>query len=337
MVRGSRSGRERGRAPGGARARDGAGGPGTGRFPRLTARAPRPARGPRPRRALRWGVGCFVDDEGGYTSVAAAVALLVCLALTFSLVQVGWTGSRAARCQTVADAAALSGARAVRAYSTVAQVVDATVLTLGLCGLVTLGAGLVTSLVPGMGAAGLRVCDAGRRVLDGRRDLARSASTGLETLEGALPAAIASNAWATVEANDGGAVDYAGAALAYPAESKSVFSAPDDVDGADVANKAQEAARASDECKEAVEARDEALERGWRADCVDDPSCLASRAGSLAGLTAAENPVYPHPEGWNFGVPLARARCYYAARLASEAPAAGSLDAKVDSALRRAY
>lgn len=336
MVRGSRSGRERGRGLGAFRvlraARTPGRGKGSNRFP--GCRRP-PVR--RPDRTLRWGVGCFVDDEGGYTSVAAAVALLVCLALTFSLVQVGWTGSRAARCQTVADAAALSGARAVRAYSTVAQVMDATVLTLGLCGLVTLGAGLVTSLVPGMGTAGLKVCDVGRRVLDGRRELAHSAATGLEALEAALPAAVASNAWATVEANDGGAVNYAGAALAFPAESKSVFGTPDDVDGADVAAKAQEAAQASDECKEAVEARDEALERGWHADCVDDPSCLSSRAGSLAGLAGADNPVYPHPEGWNFGVPLARARAYYAARLASEAPATGSLDAKVDSALRRAY
>lgn len=286
---------------------------------------------------LRWGISAFVDDEGGHTSVAVACALLVSLALVFSLAQVQWMAARSADVQAVADACALSGARAVRAFSTVAQVVDATVLSLGVCGLTVLGAGIVTGLVPGMGAAGVSVADAGRSILQGRRELASSASEGLKALEAALPAAVASNGWATAGANGAGSVRYAGVALAFPAESRSVWTQVGDVDDAALAGAADDAAGLSDEAAERRREADAALEAGWRADCVDAPSCLWGRASSLAGLPAVENPRHLHMEGWNFGVPLLRARAYYAARLAAEAPDGDGAAAQADSARRRAY
>lgn len=286
---------------------------------------------------LRWGIETFVDDEGGYTSVAVACALLVSLALVFSLAQAQWVTARSADVQAVADACALSGARAVRAFSTVSQVADATVLSLGVCGLTVLGAGVVTALVPGMGSAGASIADAGRSILQGRRELAESATDGLKVLEGTLPAAVAANGWATVEANGSGAIRYVGVALAFPAESRSVWSQAKDVDDAGLAQTAEDAAALSDEAAERRREADGALEAGWRADCVDAPSCMWGRASSLAGLPAEQNPRYPHREGWNFGVPLLRARAYYAARLAAEAPAGTDADARADSARRRAY
>ena len=96
-------------------------------------------------RALGPTVGAFVDDEGGYTTVAVAVALLVSLSLVFGSAAAQWVGARSAEVQQVADAVALSGENAVAAYSTVAQVLDACVLSMGLAGFVTCGAGLAVS------------------------------------------------------------------------------------------------------------------------------------------------------------------------------------------------
>lgn len=40
---------------------------------------------------LELGIGNFINEEGGYTSVAVAFSLLVCLALVVSAVSIGWT------------------------------------------------------------------------------------------------------------------------------------------------------------------------------------------------------------------------------------------------------
>ena len=89
------------------------------------------------------GLDVFIGEDGGYTSVAVALALLVSLSLTCSLVSVAWLQNRSADVQAVADSTALAGTNVVASYSTVATVLDSCVLTLGLAGMVTLGAGLV--------------------------------------------------------------------------------------------------------------------------------------------------------------------------------------------------
>ena len=52
-------------------------------------------------RALGPTVGAFVDDEGGYTTVAVAVALLVSLSLVFGAAAAQWVGARSAEVQQV--------------------------------------------------------------------------------------------------------------------------------------------------------------------------------------------------------------------------------------------
>ena len=64
----------------------------------------------------------FIDGEGGYTTVAVAVALLMSIALAFGVAAAQWSHARAADVQEVADAAAMSGENCVAAFSTVAQV-----------------------------------------------------------------------------------------------------------------------------------------------------------------------------------------------------------------------
>ena len=85
----------------------------------------------------------FIDDEGGYTTVAMALALLLSITLVLFAGRVQWSLSRAAEVQEIADASAMAGANVVARYATVAQVCDALVLTMGLAGLVTCGAALV--------------------------------------------------------------------------------------------------------------------------------------------------------------------------------------------------
>ncbi len=291
-------------------------------------------RAPNPRHL---GLSLFLDEELGYTSVAVALALTVSLALVLTLAQVQWVGARAADVQAVADSAALSGAQVVKAYTLVAEVTDACVLTLGLGGLFVMGAGLIVCAVPGMASAGLRVVDAGGKIMDARKDFATSAAENLAKLEECVPALIAADSFVTVQANNTGAVGYAGVAIPFPEEGQSDFDLADEVEADDLEGSAEELGEASDEAKAAKEALDKAQEKGWRADCVDDPLCMRSRAASLAGLSDAQNPNYEHPQGWNFGVALSRARAYYAARLAQEAPASNSVEERANSAMRKVF
>lgn len=289
-------------------------------------------------RALGPTVGAFVDDEGGYTTVAVAVALLVSLSLVFGSAAAQWVGARSAEVQQVADAVALSGENAVAAYSTVAQVLDACVLSMGLAGFVTCGAGLAVSCVPGLAARGAQVTKAGARVLDARRDFSRQANEGLQRLEGLLPALVVANSGSCARANSREGLDYVGCAVPFPLESQSDFGALEDgADGNALTDLADRLGEESSKAQEAKERAREALERGWIADCGSSPYCLRERAAHLAGLADAQNPDYASPEEWTFGAPLLRARRYYAARLGAAALEGRNPEELTDAACRRAF
>lgn len=132
---------------------------------------------------IKLGLSMFIDDKGGITSIAFASALLVCLALVFALVSVAWVSSRAYKTQSIADAASMAGENVVAKYTTIAQVIDASILSLGLSGLLCVGAGLVASCVPGLASAGSKLCDAGFKTLEARKKFATSACEGLEEIE----------------------------------------------------------------------------------------------------------------------------------------------------------
>ena len=280
----------------------------------------------------------FRDNEDGFTTVAVALALVLSLSLVFAAASAGWVEARSSEVQRVADATAVSGENAVAAFSTVAQVLDACVLSMGLAGVVTYGAGLVLSCVPGLTPEGARVCEAASQVLASRRDFARSAAEGIERLEKTLPLLVVANSASCVAANGREGLSYVGCALPFPMESQSDFSAlRKDVDDARFGELAEDMQRASREVAEAKEAADAALERGWMADCGSTPYCLFERAEHLAGLSGAENPRYPTSVGWSFGVPLMRARAYYAARLASERVEGSTVEELTDAACRKAF
>lgn len=287
---------------------------------------------------MRFGIGAFVDDEGGYTTVAVATALLVSLTLVFSAAAAEWTLARSADVQRVADACAMAGENSVAAFCTIAQVLDACVLSMGIVGTLISGAGLVVSCVPGTRVLGTQVLEAGKKVLDTRRRFAESSMRGLERLERALPYLIVVNSGACVAANSTDGLPYVGCAIPFPQDSQSDYSAMDDGLDAEEMIEAAEALRDATERKEAARSRaDAARERGWRADCVDEPSCLRSRAATLAGLGSGSNPAYARAELWNFGVPIRRSRAYYARRLSRERPEGTGIDAVTNSRCRKAF
>ena len=211
----------------------------------------------------------------------------------------------------------------VAAYVTVAQVLDALVLSLGLVGMLTFAIGLVLSALPVVSVAAPPVLEAAQSVLGSRGRLATSGARGLKALEDAVPYLVAANSFLTVRANGTRDASYIGIAVPYPLEGESDFGLLDSDDAADQVRDLKERGEKIDEFTElAAEQKalaDEALERGWRADCGDNP-CMCERAWALAGLSGALNPTYPSSAGWNFGGAHTQARAYYRCRLDNEVP-----------------
>ena len=283
-------------------------------------------------------VATFRDGDGGYTTVAVAVALLVTLALVFSAAAGEWALARSADVQEVADATALAGENCVAAFSTVVQVVDACVLSMGLTGLVVSAAGLVVSAVPGLQAHAPGILDVGKSILNARRDFSTTALQGLQHLERALPALIMANSASCVSANCTGGIEYFGCAVPFPEESQSDYSAlTDTLEVNEVEDSAKRLAEATAQKERALERANEAKQRAWRADCVDDPMCMRSRAETLAGLNGAANPNYPLASEWRFSFACQRARNYYLTRASNEAPWSSDPEELSRSAARQAF
>lgn len=290
------------------------------------------------RRGWRFGIDCFLE-EGAYTTLASAVALLVVLTLLFSSVTAIWSAARSGEVQANADATALAGSNVVASYRTAATVVDAAVLSMGLAGLCMTGAGLVATLIPGAQAAAAETVEAGIRMLDLRNDLAASASEGLSRLEGALPYLVAANGARVCAAQGTEEIAYTGTALAAPRDSASRFPA---LEGEGIPT--EELTATADELDEAARALSAAAEQAadakrvaWLADCGSEGANMQERAGRLSGLTAAENPDFASSITWEPQVALDRARAYYRWRLAHNAPEGPGVEAAADAAARDAF
>ncbi len=224
--------------------------------------------GARPMERARLMLDLFLRQDRGYTTVAVAIALLMSVALAFGVAVAEWGMARSGDVQEVADAAAMSGENCVAAFCTVAQVLDACVLSMGLLG-VMCGAGMVVAAVPSCSTVP-QVLEAGRKVLDTRR-IREVRIRGLERLEKASPHRRELRLHRVRELE--GDVKYAGLAVPYPSGIKSDFSHLDDeLDDKEMEEAAKKLQEASKRKKEAMERANEAKERAWRADNVDDPS-----------------------------------------------------------------
>lgn len=272
------------------------------------------------------GRSIFRDEEGS-TTAGMAVALLVTLSLLFSAAQVYRIHAAGAEVQEVADAAACAALNPVAEFMVAVRVADAAVLSLTLLGDIAYGAGVVALCVPPAAELGSQLVSAGQKVIKARDAFSQKACEGLEALQRALPFLAAANGAAVAAANGEGS-GYAAMALLLPGEGSSIAS------GASAVEESME---------EAVEAgkgelAEEARARGFARDCGDNPSyCMYERAGRLAGLSGADNPLFASVDSWSFSVPLERARVYYRERLLSERPASDSAEEQARSALRKRF
>lgn len=292
----------------------------------------------RPPRRDGWGLAWFLRSDGGYTVLAVAVALLMSLTLAFGTAAAHWSMARAADVQEVADATALAGENCVAAFSTVAQVLDACVLTMGLTGAVICGAGLVVAAIPLFQSKAAAIMQVGKKVLNARKSFSRSAAQGLKKLEGALPALIMANSASTASANSKDGASYVGMAVPFPQQSQSDYSfLEDDLDGEEMERDAKELAEASARKEAAHERAQEAKRRAWKADNIDNPKCMRSRVATLTNLGSSLNPYYPTVDSWQFEYARLRARNYYGRRYAREHATGGSTDAIQRSAARKQF
>lgn len=286
----------------------------------------------------RMGIDLFLED-GAYTTLASAVAILVVLTLLFSSATAVWSMSRAGDTQVAADATALAGANVVASYQTTATVVDASILSLGLTGFCVTGAGLVGLLIPGVNAAANEAVACGIRMLKMRNEFATSASKGLQKLEGALPYLVAANSASVCGKQATDELAFSGVALAVPRSSDSDFPAIEgaqiDTDGlenisSDLDAAAQEFAQASEKTAKAKEA-------AWLADCGSTGMNMYERVGRLSQVSAADNPRYASSIAWPVETGLERARAYYRWRSENDSPENDSDEAKANSASRKAF
>ena len=293
----------------------------------------------------RAGIDLFIED-GAYTTLSSAVVILVVLTLLFSSTAAIWSMSRAGDTQVAADSGALAGANVVSSYHTAATVVDASILSLGLAGFVTIGTGLVAILIPGAELAAGDMVDTGIEIIKTRNKFAKSASKGLQKIETALPYLVAARATQAVSAQETEGATYTGTALAVPRTSESDFVA---LEGSEISTDAikdtsKDLERAADELQKASEETAKAKERSWLADCggsvpasVGSCSCMWERARSLAKLLGEQNQHYASSVSWEPQVALDRAKTYYRQRLADEKPQGSSVETKAESAARKAF
>lgn len=301
-------------------------------FPRGTRR---PLAGMRIRRL---GVDCFVED-GAYTTLAAAVSILLVMALLFSSTSAIWSMSRAGDTQPAADATAMAGANVVSSYHTAATVVDASILSLGLTGFVVTGVGLAATLVPGAQAAAGQMVDAGVRIIKMRNEFATSASRGLKTLEDALPWLVAANGARACSAQSTESVEFSGSAMAIPRGSASEFPALEgsQIETEEIEAGADELDQAATDLARANEKAAQKKEAAWLADCGREGANMQERAAALSGLGAAENPDYASSITWEPVVALERTRAYYRWRRDHDGPTGSGVEARADAAARHAF
>lgn len=287
---------------------------------------------------------CATDrfmGRDGFTTFGTAVALLTACALAFACVWTVRNQSRATGVQATADAAALAAQNEVAEFVIAVRAADSALLSMSLTGLALVGVGTACCCVPSGQAAGKALMETGKKLLDKRDEMARTAKELLSSAQDALPAAAQVQAQAVMQENaaalGGKAV---GAIELVPREGEplelgdsSAGAAADEALDAsdDIADAAQEAERARGEAQEA-------LERGFAHDCGNAPGyCMYERADTVAGLPSSKNPLYHSVNSWSFKAALDRAQAYYPHRAATEAPSGEGVEEQARSALRKKF
>lgn len=291
------------------------------------------------KRGCKRGIDLFICENGAYTTVAAAVSMLVVLTLVFSSVSAIWVLNRSSDTQTAADVTALSGSNVVASYHTVATVMDACALSMGLAGFALCGAGFVGLLIPSLAPVASSSIDTGVRLLDYRNSFITSASRGLATLEDALPFLVAAAGTKTAAAQKMGELNVTGTALAVPRTSDSQFPALKGLgiatDG--LSSAAQSLEEIAKQLDEATQQTQNAKRAAWLADCGRDGYNMQERAARLTALDETENPDYASSITWDPAAGIMRSQAYYTWRSLNEEPTEPGLDGEINSEMRRIF
>ncbi len=285
----------------------------------------------------------FVDDEGGFTTPAIALAILLACSLIFISARGAIIGSRSGQIQYVADAGALAADNIVAEFVTIGQIVDAVLLSMSLLGLSVYAVSAVAAFIPGAQNAAAKIAQAGSKILQARDKFAETATKGLNTAQKALPAICAVRAFEVINANaSASGIPYAGAAITSPIMGAEVSLADDsEVEEAaeEIESKHGDIQEKSVQAQDAQNRENDAKHRAWMADCGNAGMSMFERAGHLSDISAANNPHYSSADAWNFSIPLERAEAYYAARYYAEAGsgASGSPDTIAESVARKQF
>ena len=285
----------------------------------------------------------FAHDEDGFTTPAAALAILLACSLVFVCARGVVIGSRSAQIQYVADAGALAADNVVAEFVTIGQVVDAILLSLSLLSLTVYAVSAVAAFIPGGQGAAAEIAEVGSKILNARDKFAESATKGLNAAQKALPALCAVRAAELVRANaNASGLPYVGIAVTSPMDGAEISIGSDDSTrnaANEIESREGEIQEKSNQAKEAQDRENDAKERAWRADCGNDGASMYERAGTLSDISGARNPYYASSDSWNFAVPLERAKAYYEARYYAEpgANASGAPDDIAESVARKQF
>lgn len=266
--------------------------------------------------------------EGGFTTPAAALAILVACSLVFAGTRAITVGSHAGQIQYVADAGALAAENVVAEFVTAGQVVDATCVSLSLLGLTVYATSAVAAFIPGGQNAAVEIAQVGSKILQARDRFAETAIRGLDAAQKALPAICAVRATQAIQKNaESGDARYIGTALVSPSTGASI-DIPSDSKVKEAAQEIESREEKIQETslrqQEAQKREDEAKKRAWLADCGNSGMSMYERAGKLSSISGARNPHFSSPDRWTFSIALERAKAYYSARFAAEAGASAS-------------
>ena len=286
----------------------------------------------------------FRDDQG-FTTLGMTVSLLLCLSLILSSVQVYRINSASAAIQDTADAAALAAQTGVAEFMVAAQVCDAVLLSLSLASSVSAGVGVACLCTPFTAPLSSGFVEAGKTFAQAKSSFSKTAKTGLQAYQRALPFIAAARAAAVARSNSvQGTFDYHAVAVCLPLQGEDI-DITDDAAAAEalfdqVEGESEQIKQASEEAETAAQEALEAKRRGFEADCGGGDAgayCMRERASSLAGMTSATNPYYASVDTWSFSVALERARAYYRERLDNEWSASQSASDQSQSAVRRIF
>lgn len=283
-------------------------------------------------------------DEAGFTTLGMTVSLLLCMALVLSSVQVYRINSASAAIQDTADACALAAETEVAEFMVVANVCDAVLLSLSLASAVSAGTGIACLCTPFTAPLSTGFIETGKTFAQARNSFSKTAKTGLQAYQKALPFIAAARAATTAQSNNAqGTYNYHALAVLFPLQGEDI-SINDNESESDalfdeIDEQAPEIKDLSDQAEQAANEANEAKQRGYDADCGQESSnySMYERAFSLAGMDGSSNPYYSSADTWSFSVAYDRACAYYRARLNSETPKNSSAYEQSQSAVRRIY